>query len=275
MSYKDRRQEGDTVLRQCQLAQLYILYVIDEICAKENIRYFLSGGTLLGSMRHNGFIPWDDDLDIGVPYSEYGRFLKAMRKHLPANLQLQTPKECPNTAIPFAKVRDTNSFYGEIRPDLPTSAPSGIYVDVFPYEEIPEIGPKLQLLLVKWIGSSWMRTIWFRNKACYGFWIGVPCLLLAGVLSIIHAALRLVLWGLRRIYPSDSVFYICESGMPYRFKKGDIYPLTKHVFEDGEFPVPNDADAVLTAQYGDWRKVPPESERPHHARIIDPFHSAQ
>ena len=275
VNYNDRRAEGETTLRKCQLVQLYLLHIVDTICKQENIPYFLVGGTLLGAMRHNGFIPWDDDLDIGVPYREYRRFLDAMRRNLPSGTFLQTPKDCPHTARPFAKIRDMHSFYCECRPDVPTSAPSGIYIDVFPYEDIPEIGRPLQLLLVKAIGSTWNRTIWFRNKACAGLLSGVPCLIIAAVLSGMHKCFRGLLWLLKGIRPSRTVYNVCELGLPYAFRREDIYPLTRHVFEDGEFPVPGNADGILQTQYGYWREVPPPEKRPCHARIIDPFHSAQ
>ena len=61
----DNRSTGETTLRKTQLVELYLLRIFDEICKKNGLRYFLVGGTLIGAMRHNGFIPWDDDIDVG------------------------------------------------------------------------------------------------------------------------------------------------------------------------------------------------------------------
>ena len=274
VKYKDRRSEGGTTLRQCQLAQLHILYVVDAICKEKGVRYFLGGGTLIGAMRHGGFIPWDDDLDICVPADEFTQFVKTMRESLPPDIVLQTPSDVPFTAIPFVKLRDTCSFYCECRDDVSTSDPSGIYIDVFPYEDMPEIGRALQRLFIKSIGSTWMRTIWFRNQARRGLVVGVPALVVSGFLCAIHHLLRFALYVLKRLLPCRSVCNLCEMGLTYLFKKSDVYPLAVHRFEDGEFPVPGNADGVLTSQYGDWRKMPPPEKREWHARIIDPFKSA-
>ena len=71
VGYKDRRAEGDTPLRQCQLVQLHLLHVLDAVCKELGLTYCLEGGTALGAARHNGFIPWDDDLDVGMPMKDY------------------------------------------------------------------------------------------------------------------------------------------------------------------------------------------------------------
>ena len=74
--YMDRRREGDTVLRQTQLVLLHLLHVIDRICSENGIRYWLAWGSCLGAMRHDGFIPWDDDLDIGLSVKDFKRLIK-------------------------------------------------------------------------------------------------------------------------------------------------------------------------------------------------------
>ena len=73
---------GDVDLRKLQLTELDILLEIDRICKKHDIRYFLDAGTLLGAVRHKGFIPWDDDIDILMPLSEYKRFCRAAKKEM-------------------------------------------------------------------------------------------------------------------------------------------------------------------------------------------------
>lgn len=99
-------------LRTCQLKQLGILEEIDRICRKHNISYWLDGGSLLGAVRHGGFIPWDDDIDIAMPQDDARRFAEVAPKELPSTLRLQTP-DTENTREPIMKVRDLNSFYVE------------------------------------------------------------------------------------------------------------------------------------------------------------------
>lgn len=275
IGFHDRRKEGETVLRQCQLTQLHLLYVFDAVCKELGLTYFLGGGSALGAARHNGFIPWDDDLDVGMPMKDYKRFLREASKHLPEDVVLQKPSDCPHQTVPFAKIRDTNSYYCECSNNIRSSDPSGIYLDIFPYEEMPEIGHGLQKFLKKAISSSWYRTRYFRNLCSRGFFAAVCCAPTAAVCNIVHAGLRMVVALLRMILPSRSTYLQLECIFHHRYNTDDIYPVTTHVFEDGEFSVAHDLDAYLHAQYGDWHWIPPPDQRPRHARIIDPFQSAQ
>ena len=100
-------------LRECQLKQLSILKEVDRICRKYNLIYWLDGGTLLGAIRHKGFIPWDDDLDIAMPIDDFEKFKKIVQKELPESLFFQTKETDPSTPHHFAKIRDLNSFFVE------------------------------------------------------------------------------------------------------------------------------------------------------------------
>lgn len=270
LRYKDRRLEGDTTLRQCQLTQLHLLYVFDRICKENGLTYFLGGGTLLGAMRHKGFIPWDDDLDVGMPMKDYKRFLKIAQEALPKDVVLVTPSDIPLASIPFAKLRDAYSFYYEMSPSLFTSNFAGIYIDIFPYEEMPEIGKWGKFLLLRGIGSSWMRKKWFFNKIKAPGLLGVIYFLIASLCALIHVVLRGVFTILQHILPCKYVYLQIENGYPCYFEKRQLYPTHLSPFEDGMFPVPNDPEAFLVAQYGNWKEIPPPEKRPRHAKIILP-----
>ena len=126
----DKRTQGETTLDQCRLAQIYMLDILDEICKKYNITYWLSSGTLLGAIRHDGFIPWDDDIDVGMPKPDYNKFLKIAPRVLPKNIILQTPEAYPGAFEAFAKLRDRSSFYCEC--ETRVRIPCGIFIDIFP-----------------------------------------------------------------------------------------------------------------------------------------------
>ena len=271
--YKDRRSEGDSTLRQCQLVQLHLLHVFDKVCRDNGFRYLLEGGTLIGAMRHNGFIPWDDDLDVGMPLSDYNRFLVLAGKVLPSDVILDNPAETRHIAIPFAKIRDAHSFFHEQSGSMLTSDPSGIYIDIFPYEEMPDLPYGLQKLIVKACGSTWMRSRWFYNKA-RGFLPGLLYSTLGGLCALAHGIVRAGVWVLKKLRRGTYCYLLFERGDVFRYRMSSMFPPAMHRFEDGEFPVPNDADDILTSQYGDWREIPPPGKRPRHARIIDPFHAA-
>ena len=116
-------------LRPCQLKQLAILVEIDRICRKHHIDYWLESGTLLGAVRHGGFIPWDDDIDVGMMLPEVERFKQVAPKELPETMVLQTPETMPEAKEPIIKVRDLNSFFVEPGDRFNADYPKGLFVD--------------------------------------------------------------------------------------------------------------------------------------------------
>ena len=130
-----------TQLRRAQLKQLTILEEIDRICRKHSIRYWLDGGSLLGAVRHGGFIPWDDDIDIAMPLEDMQRFVEIAPKELREGLRLQTP-ETEDTREPIVKVRDLNSFYVEGNEDFSLNYSKGLFVDIFPMIDYPNVSKK-------------------------------------------------------------------------------------------------------------------------------------
>jgi len=271
--YLDRRSEGESTLRQCQLVQLHLLHVFDRICQENGLQYLLEGGTLLGAMRHDGFIPRDDDLDVGMPRKDYERFIRVVPALLPNDVVLDQPAK-GRTAIPFVKLRDTHSFFCESRPDISTADSSGIYIDIFPYDDMPRLGRRLEDLLSRACACTWMRMKYYYNHCGYGLLSGLLFSLTGFAFHLIHAVVRAVVWFLNRLLPSEN-YYLCLEYMDvFPYPRRFMFPAKKHRFEDGEFPIPSDADAILTSQYGDWRQIPPPDKRPRHARIIDPFQAS-
>ena len=120
-------------LRACQLKQLSILEEVDLICKKHHINYWLDGGTLLGAMRHGGFIPWDDDIDIGMTLEDLQRFIEIAPKELSPTLFLQTPQTDPYNKEPITKIRDLNSLYIESGDTFSHEFQEGLYFDIFPF----------------------------------------------------------------------------------------------------------------------------------------------
>lgn len=126
----------DDTLRKLQLTELEILEVIDRICKKYDIKYSLYAGTLLGAVRHKGFIPWDDDLDICMSRDQYNRFLKVWIQDSPKGFLLQNKDNTPTFTQSFSKIRkDDTTFFqdGEIAGNYHM----GIFVDVFPIDRMP------------------------------------------------------------------------------------------------------------------------------------------
>ena len=127
----------DVTLRKVQLVQLEIAKEIKAICERNNIEFFLESGTLLGAVRHGGFIPWDDDLDLGMTRSNYNKFIECASKELDNKYFLQTVDTDENYPLAFCKIRKNNTIYME-KAHEHTSFHNGIFVDVFPYDNIPD-----------------------------------------------------------------------------------------------------------------------------------------
>src|SRR5215203_2661493 len=136
LMFPDNREEGETPLRQCQLVMLRMLKIFDYLCLKHGIKYFLTGGSLIGAIRHQGFIPWDDDLDVGMTRDDYEKFEKYAAPELPYDIFFQTPQTdafYPHYNNVEARLRDKYSSY------IHTGSPKrkwheGFQVDIFIYD---------------------------------------------------------------------------------------------------------------------------------------------
>ena len=132
-------QEDEAQFRKTQLR---LLNAVDKICSAHGLTYWIDFGTLLGAVRHKGFIPWDDDIDVSMPMADYKKFLEIAEKELPNDIFLQTPKTDPAYKQNFAKLRDCYSTYLEHRETDDGKYHKGIYLDVFPSYTYPK-APKL------------------------------------------------------------------------------------------------------------------------------------
>ena len=125
----------DANLRKAQMVMLTILIEFDKICEKHKIMYWIDYGTLLGAIRHKGFIPWDDDIDISIPRKEYNRLLHVIESELPETMFFQTKKTDPTFCNNIARIRDKNSI---MHVDYYKGEHSGIFIDIFPVDTINE-----------------------------------------------------------------------------------------------------------------------------------------
>lgn len=130
--------EPKPLIKQVQAIELEILLEVDRICRKHRISYFLDSGTALGAVRHKGFIPWDDDIDIGMLRDDYERFLSVAQEEMGQDYFLQTYRT-DGTPIMFAKVRKTGTTFVEFRlRKFPIN--HGLFIDIFPYDYLPQEG---------------------------------------------------------------------------------------------------------------------------------------
>lgn len=264
---KDRRLEGETLLRQCQLAELYILDVFVEICEKYNLRYFLDAGTLLGAARHSGFIPWDDDIDVGMPRVDLKRFLEVAPKELPETLFV-TPNEEYEDVGSIYKIRERTSFFCDINTN--SQEPCGLYIDIFPYEEVPylpdKIGRPLTQLCKEAFLNAWIHRRLHHRTIAGIFDSFVKALIWTSLYYLTRSAFALLKACCHKVWRyTPGVFYnTYHSG----FEAEDVYPLGFVKFEGKQYRAPRNVDNHLTHFYGNWRELPPPEKRQWHASII-------
>lgn len=154
-----------------------ILVEIIRVCQECGIEYFIQGGTAIGAFFYNDLIPWDDDIDIGMTRSEYERFLAVAPSHLGPQFVLQEFTAEPSTPFYFAKIRKRNTLFVEY-PYQDSPIEQGIYVDLFPYDRIPDnaVLERLHRLSVRfWINCYEGKTLWlWRWFAPHGATISRP-----------------------------------------------------------------------------------------------------
>lgn len=252
-------------LRRAQLKMLDILKEIDRICKTHHISYWIEGGTLLGAMRHGGFIPWDDDLDVSMMREDYDKFLQVASEELPATMFLQTRSSDPGIAFRACKVRDLNSYIADGDDNNSADYQKGIFVDVFPYDYAPS---RWRKMMGKVARAICIADTTLHKPHCYS-WHSVVSLLYFGIkrpLCLMVWRLACAITGNRQYVAIDPYFSWCRAIHPV----ANIFPLAEVEFEGVRFPAPAHSDDYLATLYGNWRQIPPKEKQQIHSMIIVP-----
>jgi len=270
--FPDIRQTGETELRQAQLVMLRMLCIIDDICRRHGLQYWLCSGTLLGAIRHKGFIPWDDDLDICMPREDYEQFLSIAQTEFPEDMFLQTRETDPlYDYLPLpCKIRDNKSYllaegFEKKQYNM------GLFVDVFPADKyhLDETTFKKEVRLKNYFTvlckgyncelsrrkSLSRRLVYYLNPVFR---------------MLIRKYLKKVRLNIEKNKDLKEDFHVghgFDTPWTRYFSKEEIYPLRDIEFEGYRFMIPNNANAYLTQLYGsDYMTPPPKPMRtPKHA----------
>lgn len=245
---------------------LGIATAFHQICTKHNIPYCMLGGTMLGAVRHKGFIPWDDDMDFAVPREYYEKLKKLLEQELPQEYRCLTYKNCEQIKYPFFKIEDCRTCIDDKSLDCPLEEKIGLNIDVFPLDRCDK--------------QSWrMKRVFFLIFLQMLFFLESPSS------SKPKALLKKVC---KFIAPNDRLFFIrkLEQAMlhagdadyignligRWREKetfKAEIYEnLADYPFEGISFRGPKDYDTYLSQMYGDYMQLPSESMRLVHVEGI-------
>lgn len=254
-------------MNELQNKELALLKCFVDVCERLGLTYYLLCGTALGAVKYKGFIPWDDDVDVGLFREEYERFLKEAPALLPEGIFLQTYKTDPAYPQIFGKLRDSNTTYIEkASAKLPMN--HGIYIDIFPLDGYPS-DPAEQKRLER-LKIHYKRQI----ACCYDVKRSVPGRVLCGFNRLIgcHKRTGKILARyeeLIRAYPTEGSAVICNHGnWQGRLEYADRSQYgegTWAEFEGLQVRIPEQYDAYLTQKYKDWRAdLPPEEQVGHH-----------
>lgn len=256
-------------VKKVQQIQYKMLKIVAEICEKNDIIFYLAYGTLLGSVRHRGFIPWDDDLDIMLPRKDYDRLMIALEKELPDEYWVQNYNTDSQYWQPYAKVRDKRTIYKERGQEKMDDDKCGVWLDIFPLEYCDasrKWSLDLRKYLVKIISFS-LRRREFNFKYSSFSRRYVPVLIIMELFS--KKSLKRIQERLLRTVKQEKARYLVDITAGYALEK-TVYPLewfgenAKLQFGDEYYTVPCKYQEVLTLIYGNYMELPPEDKRKGH-----------
>jgi len=256
--------EEDISLRKLQILELKILLEFKRICEKHHLKYFLIGGTLLGTVRHHGFIPWDDDIDVGMMRSEYEKFLTICSDELSQEYFLQTFESDRTYANSFAKLRLNGTEYPELK-NKDTSYHKGIFIDIFPFDHMPNNNLSRTIHRSKLVALTQMCEIKYgyitkpstlNRKILY---LGLRCI---SKLFSKNQLLKMRENLFQKYNKIPTGFYVTSS---LRYYPSEIFDhFSELEFEDVKLPVPASYTTYLECAYGDYMTPPPENKRTRH-----------
>lgn len=241
-----------SLLRRDQKELLRMLHIVADICNQHNIKWWLSSGTLLGAARHQGFIPWDDDMDIVLLRKDYKKLEKILCDYHSDEFVYHCAKTDVDYVNRFGKFRKRQGSINSANHRYAYYKWKGIGLDIFSIEKtnyfaafVADRMYKGMQRLTLQIDRDWIRKPLIRIIEFINWGVLCPLLRCCGLL----------------FNPKNEYHYSLSSGWPkHTFYMKYTFPLKKSVFEGDMMPVPYDVDSYLTNVYGDWRTPPDEEE---------------
>lgn len=260
---REKYNPDGSELRKHQLYMLEMLQYIDDICKKNNINYWLSSGTLLGAIRHKGFIPWDDDCDIEMLRDDYVKLLSVLEKSddISEKYVLQTHKNDEFYVMPYAKLRKIDTMvYEKGEEDLQYKY-RGIFIDIFPLERSCFIVSRITAiihnkLLVRLANSRLSK----GNKR----WMLIRMKIF--LYNFLYPCIR---FFFKPFFSSEVIYH--TFGVPFYKKRfiSDLFPLRKRMFEKKWFNTPLNYNHYLSIIYGNYMNIPQVDEIERHFSKIE------
>ncbi len=271
------REYDEVTLKKVQQAELTILKDFMELCDRYGLDYFGIAGTGIGVLRHEGFIPWDDDIDVALPREDFEKFVKYADEELKDKYIVMNAEHNKNYPLMTTRLMMKGTEFREeaiknIKCEL------GIFLDIYPFDKISDDPKEFK---------KQARDAWFWSKILILRSIAFPVLGFRGIkkiivyvaCAIVHAIMVILRiskkWIYKKAYEASTRYnhyekterldFLCDT-TPYMniYKMSDIYPLDKKPFEDVMLNFPRNMHENLTGMYGDYMQLPPEDKRKNH-----------
>lgn len=252
-------------INEMKQIELEIMDEVDSVCRKNNLQYFLAYGSCLGAVRHGGFIPWDDDMDIVMMREDYESFLKIFDKDKTKDyLQIVSYRD-KSAPCPFTKIVNKKTWVEERYSE--SKHGSGIWVDVFPLDKVSKKNNKHQFRLCKRNSVFHYLTI-TKPSTGTNISIRIAKKILCPIFKLLgpyYFAKKIDEYA--KSYKGESE-YVADMTAEYdaeKIMKKSFFVPIEWDFEGHTYFIPKDYKELLAIWYGDWKTLPPESQREQHA----------
>ncbi len=243
-------------MNDLQKCMLDIFKEFKKICDKNNIVYYGIDGTLIGAIRHKGFIPWDDDMDVCIKMEDYDRAISILEQQLPDYLELFKQENHLGFFSFFVKIVDKRTTFIEDEYKNYENAYMGVYLDIIPFVPIP---------------NNKIKKSWFFIRAVFNFGmnylirrLNFKCLTTSYFLRKLNKIYR------ENIYQKNTKEYLMSTSFKWIIEKDLIDKRIEVDFEDTKIKISSTYDSYLRKIYGDYMKLPPkESQIRKHLGFID------
>lgn len=255
-------------IRPLQLRILGNLMALDQVCREHGLRYFIVAGTMLGAVRHKGFIPWDDDLDVGMPRKDYDLLMAHAKEWMPTPYEVVAYETDDSYPLPFAKIQDASTTLIE---RMHLKYLGGVYIDVFPLDGITAHPLKQRWHLMRYF--YYKKVIYFLCRDPYrhghgpSSWIPLLCRKFYKLADVQH-----IMQQLQKAYDYDTSDLVIDHDFGHRgiMPRSFYGQPTPVEFEGKTVMGIQQPHEYLTHLYGDYMTIPPgPKQKQHNFHLLD------
>lgn len=265
------------ILHKLQQLELGILDDFIRVCEENGLVWWAFGGTGIGALRHQGFIPWDDDIDVCLLRRDYDRLIALFRERFPDRYQVVNADLYETYPLPTTRITLKNSLFVEEAMQKVRDCPLGIFLDVYAFDPVAADPAKAKK-------QAWKT--WFYGKLMILSSIPFPVLPFGGLKRKLVHAVTAVIWAVLKLfrvspgrlfrrlkraaacYPEEGApaFAYLNDTNPFKntYTRDELFPLRRLPFEGRSLAFPNALEKTLQVLYGDFMQLPPPEKRKNH-----------